>query len=138
MEITNIYEIPAQEFNNKLASELEKMPEFKMPEWAYYVKTGVAKVKPPMEENFWYKRAASILRQLYVHRLGGVGRLRVRYGSKKNRGMKPEKFMKSSGKIIRTILQQAESAGLVEKVQEGKRKGRRLTEKGKSFLGSIK
>ena len=27
MEITNIYEIPAQEFNNKLASELEKMPD---------------------------------------------------------------------------------------------------------------
>ena len=40
MEITNIYEIPAQEFNNKLASELEKMPEFKMPEWALFIKTG--------------------------------------------------------------------------------------------------
>lgn len=51
--------------------------------------------------------------------------------------MKPEKFRKGSGKIIRIILQQAEKAGLVEKFK-GKRSGRRLTIKGNELLASIK
>ena len=133
-----LYEIPAQEYNDKLAEALSKMPEFKMPEWAFFVKTGVSRIKPPENNDWWYNRAASILRQIYIHRIVGVGRLRVRYGSRNNRGMKPERFAKSSGKIIRTILQQAGEAGFLEKIEDAKKRGRRLTEKGKEFLDSIK
>ena len=113
----SVYDIPSQEFNDKLAEALKGMPEFKMPEWALFVKTGVNKIKPPEENDWWHKRAASILRQIYINKVVGVGRLRVRYGGKQNRGMKPEKFARSSGKIIRTILQQAEAAGLMEKAE---------------------
>lgn len=133
----SVYDIPAQEFNEKLAEALKSIPEFKMPEWALFVKTGVSKIKPPAEGDWWFARAASILRQAYIRKVVGVNRLRTRYGSKYNRGMKPEIFMKSSGKIIRTILQQAENAQLMEKV-EAKRKGRQLTEKGKKLLEEIK
>jgi small subunit ribosomal protein S19e len=64
--------------------------------------------------------------------------LKTRYGSKKNRGMKPEKFKKASGKMIRVLLQQAESEGLIERFNEsGKRAGRRLTDKGKEFMEGI-
>lgn len=133
-----VYEIKAQEFNDKLAQALKQMPEFKMPEWALFVKTGVSRIKPPIENDWWYNRAASILRQIYINEVVGVNRLRTRYGSKYNRGMKPEIFAKSSGKLIRTILQQSEAAGFLEKVTEGKRKGRKLTDKGKTFLEEIK
>jgi len=52
--------------------------------------------------------------------------------------MRPERFRKGSGKIIRVILQQAETAGFLEKYNEsGKKAGRRLTEKGKEFLEGI-
>lgn len=132
----SVYDMPAAEYNNKLAEALKQMPEFKMPEWAAFVKTSVARERPPKEE-FWHKRAASILRQLYIHSIVGVGRLRTRYGGRKNRGQKPERFRKGSGKIIRIILQQAEAAGFVEKIK-GKKAGRQLTEKGKEFLDSIK
>ncbi len=133
----SIYEIPADLYNKKLAEALKEKEEFKMPEWADYVKTSVARERPPIEEDWWYKRAASILRQLYIKGIVGVGRLKTRYGGRKNRGMKPEKFRKGSGKIIRTILQQAEKAGIVEKFKD-KRTGRRLTAKGKELLDSIK
>jgi len=133
----SIYEIPADLYNKKLAEALKKNPEFKIPEWAFFVKSSVSKERPPIDEDFWFKRAASILRQLYIHGVVGVGRLRTRYGGRKNRGMKPEEFRKASGKIIRVILQQAEKAGLAEKVKD-KKAGRRLTEKGKEFLESIK
>jgi small subunit ribosomal protein S19e len=66
----------------------------------------------------------------------GVGKLRNRYGSRKDRGGKPDRFRKAGGKIIRVILQQAEEAGLVEKITRLQH-GRRLTEKGREFLDSI-
>ena len=139
MKISSVYKIPADKYNQQLASALKQIPEFKEPEWAMFVKTGVAKIKPPQEKDFWYKRAASILRQIYIHKIVGVSKLRTRYGSKKNRGMRPEKFRKASGKIIRTILQQAEAAGLLEKqIEPGKRAGRKLTSNGKEFLEGIK
>lgn len=134
-----VYEMPAQEYNKKLADLLKNMPEFKQPEWSYFVKSGMSKARPPRDPDFWYKRAASILRQIYIHKVVGVNRLRTRYGSRKKRGVKPEHFYKASGKIIRTILQQGEKAGILEKFNEvGKRAGRKLTEKGKELLESIK
>jgi len=139
MNTSIVYETPANEYNVKLANALKEIPEFKQPEWMDFVKTGVAKQRPPQEVDFWYKRAASILRQIYIKGVVGVNRLRTRYGSKKNRGMKPERFRKGSGKIIRTILQQAEESGLLEKTSEsGQRAGRKLTDKGKEFLEGLK
>ncbi len=139
LQITAVYEIPAQEYNNKLAEALKQLPEFKEPEWVGFVKTGVSRKRPSQEEDFWYKRAASILRQIYIRGTVGVNRLKTRYGGKKNRGMKPERFRKASGKIIRVILQQAEAAGLLEKFSDSKkRSGRKLTDKGKEFLEGVK
>ncbi len=131
--MANIYEVPAEKFNEKLAEELKKLHEFSMPEWAVFVKTSTARARPPQESNFWYKRAASILRQIYIRGVVGVNRLKIRYGGKKKRGARPEEFRKGGGKIIRTILQQAEKAGFIEKA-EGKKKGRQLTKKGLDFL----
>jgi len=119
-----------------LAEALKKVPEFEVPEWAAYVKSGVSRERPPMSDDFWYTRAASILRQLYIKGVVGVGKLRTRYGSRKDRGGKPDRFRKASGKIIRVILQQAEAAGLVEKVVRLQH-GRRLTQAGRDFLDSI-
>ncbi|MEK6885534.1 MAG: 40S ribosomal protein S19 [Nanoarchaeota archaeon] len=137
-KLSNVYEIPADKYNDLLAVQLEKMPEFKMPEWALFVKTSVSKVRPPVNNAWWYKRAASILRQIYIHNVVGVGRLRVKYGGRKNRGMRPEVFKKASGKAIRLMLQAGEKVGFLEKVKEGKRFGRKMTKKGKEFLEGIK
>lgn len=119
-----------------LATVLKGIEEFQTPEWALFVKSGMSRERPPAELDFWYTRAASILRQLYIKGVVGVGKLRTRYGSRKDRGGRPDKFKKSGGKIIRVILQQAEAAGLVEKVTKLQH-GRRLTEKGRELLDSI-
>lgn len=134
----SIYNLDPREFNEKLALALNEFEEFKEPSWAKLVKTSVVNERPTDEKDFWHKRAASILRQIYINGTLGVNRLRKRYGGKKNRGMKPAKKGKGGGKITRLLLQQAESAGLVQKVKEGKLKGRMLTDKGKKLLESIK
>ena len=138
-----MYELNAQEYNIKLAEALKKIPEFEEPVWAKFVKSGPAKERPIEDENFWHKRAASILRNLYKTGSIGVQRLRTKYGSKKNRGFKPEAFKKGSGKIIRTIFQQSDKAGFTEiqkpiRGVKSKKPGRILTEKGKKFLEEIK
>ena len=136
--MSKVYEMPAGEYNSKLAEALKSYDVIKQPEWAMFVKTGIAKKRPPMEDDFWYKRAASILRQIYVHRVVGVNRLKTRYGSKKNRGMKPERFKKASGKMIRVLLQQCEGAGLLKKSSEiGRRAGRILTSEGKELMEGL-
>ena len=135
--MTDIRTIESHKYNSMLASALKEVDEFKKPEWIDFVKTSTHKQRPSTEEDFWHKRAASILRQIYIKGIVGVERLRTRYGGRKNRGQRPPEFRKGGGKIIRIILQQAEKAGFVEKVKE-KKSGRKLTEKGKEFLESVK
>jgi len=131
-----IFEKDPEKFVSALAAALKGMEEFEIPEWAHFVKSGVSRERPPVDDDFWYIRAASILRQLYIRGVVGVGRLRTRYGSRKDRGGKACKFRKASGKIIRVILQQAEAAGLIEKVSRAQH-GRRLTQVGRDLLDSI-
>ena len=138
-----VYDIDAQEYNLKLAEALKKIPEFNPPEWAKFVKSGPAKERPIDDQDFWYKRAASILKQIYKRKVVGVNRLRTKYGSKKNRGFKPEKFKKAGGKIIRTILQQSDKAGFTEVAKQvrgvrERKPGRQLTKKGIEFMEEIK
>ena len=132
----SIYNLDPREFNDKLAEELKKIEEFSPPEWAFFVKSGASKESPPLEEDFWYKRVASILRQVYIKGIIGVSRLRTRYGGRKDRGSRPPEFRKSGGKIIRVILQQAEKAEFLKK-SEGKKKGRELTKKGLEFMNKV-
>lgn len=126
-------EVDAKKFNEKLKEGLKKFEEIKPLPWSLFVKSGVHKERPPEQEDFWYIRAASILRRLYLNGPVGVERLRTYYGGRKERGTKPARFRKASGNIIRKILQQLEKAGLVEK----NKKGRKLSKKGISFLDRI-
>ena len=135
--MTRINNVDPSKLIVKAAEELKKIEALKMPNWANFVKTGTAKERSPIENDWWYKRTASILRKLYIYNLIGVNRLRVKYSSRKNRGHKPEKTYKASGKIIRTILQQLEKVEFIKKTEIKSRKGRTLTPKGKSFLDKI-
>ena len=100
----NIRAIEPKKYNLLLAKALKEIPEFKKPEWVDFVKTGANKSRPNIDEDFWYKRAASILRQVYLKGIVGTERLRTRYGSRKKRGMKPARFQKAGGKIISCLL----------------------------------
>ena len=133
---TTVYDVAGEKYTNYLALELKKNKDFEMPLWANYVKTGSGKQRPPASPDWWYVRAASIIRQIYLKGVVGVNKLSTKYGSKKNRGMRPSIFMEGSRKVIRTILQQAEKSGLMEKVKEPK-SGRKLTKKGKQFLDEV-
>lgn len=132
--MTSVYDVPPQTLIKETATKLKGFKELQPPVWAAFAKTGMHKERPPVENDWWYVRAAAILRSVY--RLGpvGVSKLRRKYGGKKNRGHKPDKFFKGSGSILRHILQQLEKAELVKQTKKGVHKGRVIAPKGKSLL----
>ncbi len=131
-----IRQIEPKKFIGVCKEELKKIKEITPPEWSMFSKTGVHKKFPPQQDDWWHIRSASVLKRIYLDGPVGVTRLRTYYGGKKERGHKPERFRKASGNVIRKILQQLESAGLIQKKKEGKR-GRVITEEGRKFLGKI-
>jgi len=130
--MVTVFDVPAGRLIEKAAEELEKMGA-KKPEFINYVKSGAQAERRPEQENFWYLRLASLLRQAYVKPKIGVYRLRTHYGGKKNRGSKPGKHYDAGGAIIRRGLQQLEQLGLIKK----EKVGRTITGKGKAFLDNI-
>ena len=129
--MTTAYDVPPDVLINTLAEKMKKEKIIVQPEETTYLKTGVHKENPPEDPNWWYKRAASILRKIYLTNGIGIKRLQNRYSGKKDRGSKPYKVRRGSGSITRKAVQQLEEAGFVKKIRG---KGRVITPKGKSFL----
>jgi small subunit ribosomal protein S19e len=126
-------EVESDKLIEKLKEELKKVSEISQPEWMKFVKSGPHKERPPQQQDFWHIRSASVLRRIYIDGPVGVSALRSYYGGRRERGYKPAHFKKSSGNIIRKILQQLEKAGLIEKVS----RGRKITSKGQKMLDKI-
>lgn len=130
----SIKEVHPEKMTQRLSEELKKREEIKPPEWSNFVKTSPHKERPPDQPDWWYIRSASILRKVYKEGPIGVSKLRSIYGGGSTRGSSPERFMKGSGKIVRTMLQQLEEADLVEKREK---RGRVVSPAGMSLLSMI-
>lgn len=117
-----------------VAEKLKALPELKPPEWSAFVKTGTHNERPPQDPDWWWIRAAAVLRKVEKSGSLGTQKLRKAYGGRKNKGHKPEHKHKASGAVIRKVLQQLESAGLVSKT---KNKGRAITPKGSAMLHDV-
>lgn len=115
----------------ELAKDLKQ--KFQQPAWTQWVKTGSHVERAPQNNDWWFERTASILYRVYRDGPVGTQSLRTYYGGRKNRGVKPQKKVKSSGKIIRTCLQTLEKENLIKKAKTG----RIVTGKGESYLQKI-
>ncbi len=133
--MTTPHDVPASKFIDRLARYLrENVDEIQPLPWSTFAKTGTHVEKQPQNPNWWYTRSASILRKVYIHGPIGLEQLRADYGGRKNRGSKPNRVTKSGGSGIRKILQQLESAGLI---QTQKPQGRVMTPKGRKLMQEV-
>lgn len=129
--MVTVYSVPADKLISQTAAKLKD--KLKPPDWANFVKTGAHAERPPAQPDWWWNRAASLLRKVYTDGPVGVNRLRVWYGGRKHRGNKPGRFVKAGGKIVRLLLQELEKNGYIKKIKEG----RAITPEGQRFLDSI-
>ncbi len=132
--MVSIYNVDPSALIERVSEELKKSDMVQPPEWAQFVKTGPSKTRPPASDDWWYVRAASVLRAVYKEGPIGVAKLRTRYGSKQDRGLAPERFRPASGNILRTILQQLEKEGYLMQGKDKNAQGRHITPKGQSLL----
>jgi small subunit ribosomal protein S19e len=131
--MTTVYDVPADHIIRRTAEELKKRKEVTPPAWAAFAKTGVHKEMPPEDPDWWFIRAAAVLRRVYVDGPLGVERMRSFYGGNKNRGSRPNQFRKGSGSVLRKALQQLEAAGLI--VHD--KTGRKVSPAGMAFLDNL-
>jgi len=132
--LPTVYDVPAGPLIEHLAEYLRSSVEqVKPPQWAPYAKTGAHKERPPEDPDWWYKRAASLLRRLYIAGPLGISRLRKLYGGRKRFPMRKAHSVRAGGSSLRKILQQFEKAKLVTQ----SKKGRILTNQGKSLLDKM-
>jgi small subunit ribosomal protein S19e len=87
---------------------------------------------PPQDIDWFYVRAASVARHVYLRKTVGVGRLRKVHGSAKNRGTRPSKHVDASGSVDRKVMQALEKIQVLEKDEE--KGGRRITQQGQRDL----
>lgn len=136
--MASVFDINPEILIKRTSEEFMKEVNMKKPEWANFVKTSVARERMPVDPNWWYLRAASVLRKLYIlDKPIGTNKLKGFYGGRKNRGHKPDRRYDGSGKIIRVILQQLERADYVKSLDKGVYKGRVITPKGKKLLDGL-
>lgn len=129
-----VYRVKPDTILERLTEEMADLGALEPPEWASYVKTGVSRQRAPEQEDWWHRRAASMLRRVYVDGPIGVRRLSKRYGGKRRGGVGMSHFEPGSRNVTRTILQQLEEEGLVEKRD---RQGRGVSPEGRALLDRL-
>jgi len=143
--MVTVKDVPADKLIVELVQYLKQnVPQIRPPRWVAFVKTGSHRERLPDNPDWWYYRAASILRKLYLAEEPiGIETFRTIYGGLKRRGSAPPHFRKCGGSHIRKILQQLEKAGLIMKTPKGRvisSKGRKLLDElsNKVFLEMVK
>ena len=131
--MVNVYDVPSEKLLDALAGQLKKLPGMEAPEWSQFVKTGSHAERPPHQPDWWFARAASILRKLYLHGPLGVTDLERGYGGSKAVAYSPKHHRDAGSSAIRKIMKQLEQAGLVAKSP----KGRVLSPKGTAMLDKL-
>ena len=112
--MVTVYDVPAEQLILKTAQKLKENPNI-----------------VPTQDDWWYTRAASIMRKLYVKGPMGSSRLAAEYGGYADKGSMPNRAVKGSRNIARKCMMQLEAAGyLVSKDKEG----RAISPAGQSLL----
>ena len=138
--MTTYYDVPADLLIPGLAERLRSYDMVSAPEWASQVKTGTHRERPPVQEDWWYTRAASILRKVAIKGPIGTNRISQEFGGPKDRGVKKNKAVAGSRNVARKILQQLSDSGLlVESLNTAGNvnRGKILSSEGQALLDEV-
>merc|ERR1719453_1149729 len=132
----NVKDVAADAFIVAYAAHLKRIGKIEVHKWADLVKTAKFKELAPYDPDWYYIRAASMARKVYLRQGTGVGAFRKVYGGREHNGTMKCHFGLGSGSVCRHILQQLEKLKIVEKDSRDKG-GRRITTQGQRDLDSI-
>ncbi|KAJ3105679.1 40S ribosomal protein S19 [Phlyctochytrium planicorne] len=131
---TTVKDVQSHAFVKAYAAYLKRTGRLEVPKWVDIVKTGKQKELAPYDPDWFYVRAASVARHIYLRSGVGVGALRKNYGGCKNRGVRPHHATTASGSVVRKVMQSLEKIKVLEKDEKG---GRRISTDGQKDLDRI-
>merc|ERR1712205_217922 len=131
-----VKDVPADAFIKACADFLKRQPKFDVPKYSDIVKTGTFKELAPYDPDWFYVRAASVARKVYLRKSTGVGALKKWYGgsSGSHVGTCKAHFTKASGSIIRKAMLELEKLEMMEHCSDG---GRMISSKGRAEMDRI-
>jgi small subunit ribosomal protein S19e len=129
-----VRDVPSDKFIAAYAEVLKNNDKFLVPKWVDLVKTGVHKELPPYDPDWYYVRAAAVVRKVYLRQGTGVGALKKRFGGAHRRGAAPERHHDGAGGLIRTILLSLDELNITEAYGKG---GRKVTRTGQQALDLV-
>jgi small subunit ribosomal protein S19e len=106
-------------FIKAYAAYLKRTGKLEVPKWVDLVKTGTFKELAPYDPDWYFVRAASVARHIYIRKSVGVGALNKVHGGTANRGSRPSHHVNGSGSVNRKVLQSLEKIGVLEKDKKG-------------------
>merc|ERR1712180_23386 len=133
-KMSSVKDVDQQLFVVGFADFLKKSGKMQVPEWADLIKLSRFNEQGPHNPDWFFVRAASVARHLYIRAPAGVGAFTKIYGARKRNGSAPSHFMRSSQSVSRRVLQSLEEMSLVEKDSNG---GRKLTSQGRRDMDRI-
>ena len=131
--MVSVHDVPSGKLITALAEQVKGLPGMDEPDWAKWVKTGSHAERPPTDPEWWFTRAASLMRKLYLHGPVGLSDLERAYGGTKALHYNPKHHRDAGGSSIRRILKQLEQQELVAKTP----KGRVLSSKGRAMIDRV-
>ncbi|TPX69337.1 hypothetical protein SpCBS45565_g02612 [Spizellomyces sp. 'palustris'] len=129
-----VKDVSAHAFIKAYAAYLKRTGKLEIPKWVDLVKTGTYKELAPYDQDWFYIRAASVARHIYIRPSVGTGALKKKYSGRQNRGNRPHHHANSSGSIARKVMQALEGIKVLEKDPVG---GRRISTDGQKDLDRI-
>merc|ERR1711970_956447 len=133
-KMSSVKDVDQQLFVVGFADFLKKSGKMKVPEWADLIKLSRFNEQGPHNPDWFFVRASSVARHLYIRAPAGVGAFTKIYGARKRNGSAPSHFMRSSQSVSRRVLQALEEMALVEEDANG---GRKLTSQGRRDMDRI-
>jgi small subunit ribosomal protein S19e len=130
-----VRDVAADKFVKAYSEVLKNNDKFLVPKWVDSIKTGVSKELAPYDPDWYYIRAASVARKIYLRQGTGVGALKKAYGGAYRRGAVPNKHQDAAGGLIRTILLSLDGLNITEACPKGK--GRQVTRVGQQALDLV-
>ncbi|KAF9683987.1 hypothetical protein SADUNF_Sadunf04G0071000 [Salix dunnii] len=129
-----VKDVSPHEFVKAYSAHLKRSGKVELPPWTDIVKTAKFKELAPYDPDWYYIRAASMARKIYLRGGLGVGAFRRIYGGSQRNGSRPPHFCKSSGSVARHILQQLQNMNIIDVDPKG---GRRITSSGQRDLDQV-
>merc|ERR1711862_274229 len=121
-DFITLKDVPTNDFIAAYANYLKKHNKITPPAWHDLVKTGHLHELAPYDEDWFFTKAAAVVRKVYIKPHLGVGKMAQLFGGKKRYGSARKHNAKASKGVIRAALKALEDAGILMRYNDKKNK----------------